>query len=122
MYTRARDAAGYDVTPLLKRTTANYPACAGLRGKFATSDDCSAGQAGLPACPLGDLTSANLQTHLIFNTTRKVGYAWEDLADGKYPNMIVSTAHSVEAHSSRSSWARLTLCPHPKCRSSMGSC
>ncbi|PWN44567.1 hypothetical protein IE81DRAFT_10828 [Ceraceosorus guamensis] len=89
MYTRASDAAGYDVTPLLKRTAANYPSCSGLKGKYATSDDCSPGRAGLPACPLGDLTTANLQTQQLFNTSRKVGYAWEDLADGKYPNMIV---------------------------------
>jgi hypothetical protein len=91
MYMRAGTNAGYDITPLFRRTAANdFPACIGQSGAYATSDDCTPAQAGLPACPLGALSQAALQNAQITNSTRKVGYAWEDLAEGAYPHLIVS--------------------------------
>ena len=91
MYARAGTNAGYDITPLFRRTAANdFPACIGQPGAYATSDDCVPAQAGLPACPLGAFSQAALQNAQITNSTRKVGYAWEDLAEGAYPHLIVS--------------------------------
>lgn len=94
MYQRTTNESGFDITPLFKRSAANdYPACLGRRGAYATSDDCTVtGQ--LTACPLGDLTQANLRARSFTNTTRKVGYGWEDIASNRYPNILVSRLQS----------------------------
>lgn len=101
MYQRTTNESGFDITPLFKRSAVNdYPACIGRRGAYATSDDCIVtGQ--LTPCPLGDLTQANLRAQGFTNTTRKVGYGWEDIASGRYPNILVSSLHEAKRASKR---------------------
>lgn len=89
MYLRAGNESGYDVTPLFTRDAATfYPACANRQGLYATSDTCKV-QAGLDPCPLKALTQTNLDDQKMVNTNRKVGYGWDDLGSGRYPNFIV---------------------------------
>ncbi|UZJ54701.1 hypothetical protein CBS101457_004021 [Exobasidium rhododendri] len=89
MYTRAGNESGYDITPLFTRDAATfYPACTTLTGLYASSSTCAVAT-GLTSCPLGDLNTTNLNTNKIIDTQRKIGYGWEDLGSGAYPNYIV---------------------------------
>lgn len=89
IYVRAGNESGFDVTPLFHRDEATfYPACASQTGLFATSDTCKV-VAPLESCPLGDLNATNLATLGMVNTQSKVGYGWDDLGSGAYPNFIV---------------------------------
>lgn len=81
---------GTDITPLFKRDEETYyPSCTGLDGLYATSDTCI--QAGNSIdCPLKDLTAAQLQEWKIGNDSRRIGYGWEDMADNRYSEYLVS--------------------------------
>lgn len=91
MYTRAGSLSGYDVTPLFSRDQNTYfPACNGQTGLYATSNPCAiAPGSKLKECPLGNLTTTNLQSKQITVLDRKVGYSWEDLASKNFTNLIV---------------------------------
>lgn len=96
LYTRSSDASGYDITPLFSRVTAtDYPSCEGLTGSYATISTCqtnssSTQSSGLKPCPLGNLNATNLNDLGVRNTSRLVGYGWEDLANANYSNYLVS--------------------------------
>lgn len=81
---------GTDVTFLFKRDEATYyPSCIGKTGLYATSDTCvTAGNS--PDCPLGDLDSNTLAKWKMTNDSRRIGYGWEDMADSKYSEYLVS--------------------------------
>ncbi|PWN47454.1 putative chitin synthase 7 [Violaceomyces palustris] len=90
LYKLSASQSGYDVTPLFRRTEAtDYPSCQGKKGAYATTNTCAVSGAGLAECPLGSLSQSTLASHNMRNTSRRVGYGWEDVASGDFKNFIV---------------------------------
>ncbi|CAO1614825.1 unnamed protein product [Sympodiomycopsis kandeliae] len=91
LYTLAGNTSGYDITPLFSRTAqTHFPACIGKTGAYATSDLCKLGSAStLASCPLKELSTANLASLKMVNTSRRVGYDWKDLGNATFKNYIV---------------------------------
>ena len=75
-FTDLLQSPGQDITTLFQRTANQYPACSGLTFRAAAEDPCpNAGK-----CPLGPLTTAQLQSMGFVNTTLIVGYDWDQVA------------------------------------------
>ncbi|GJJ06163.1 hypothetical protein Clacol_000352 [Clathrus columnatus] len=64
-----------DITGAFTRTAANYPACRGISFSFATDPPCPTPS----SCPLPPLTAATLQEFNLVNTTKVVGYDWDQV-------------------------------------------
>ncbi|CAD6915504.1 unnamed protein product [Tilletia controversa] len=80
---------GTDITPNFART---FPRCGGSKDMYATIDPCQSTNldaAGTTGCFLGNMDVATLRTLGMSNTSRKVGYDWDDIASGRYPEYIV---------------------------------
>ena len=67
---------GADITNFFTRTSSDFPACKGLSYMVASDSPCAKG-----SCPLGPLSSSTFNTAHIKNTTFRVGYAWEQVAN-----------------------------------------
>ncbi|KAF8332603.1 chitin synthase-domain-containing protein [Cantharellus anzutake] len=69
---------GQDITSYFARTSANFPACNGLSFKAATGPPCPNGNS---SCPLGPLTSGTVASYKLTNTTKRIGYGWDQVAN-----------------------------------------
>jgi len=94
IYELSNRIPGYDITTMFTRT---YPACQGRTERFATLDPCNAtltnGQK--PGCVLGDLSQANIQGKGFRNTTKRVGFGWDDVSQRNFTNFLVSFLSSA---------------------------
>ncbi|CAO1638081.1 unnamed protein product [Parajaminaea phylloscopi] len=87
LYTMASTVSGYDITPFFTRTQPQ--ACSGKAAAYATADTCTPAAAGLASCPMGALSVAHLAELQLLNTSRRVGYGWEDLRNSTFKNYMV---------------------------------
>ncbi|KAL9939281.1 hypothetical protein V8E36_002094 [Tilletia maclaganii] len=81
--------AGIDISPNFQRT---FSHCAGSKAMYATIDPCATNTlaaVGPTNCFLGDLSGATLSKYNMLNTSRKVGYDWDDIASGNYSDFVV---------------------------------
>jgi chitin synthase len=80
---------GTDETPLFDRSDYKFPACDGIKMPFATVGLCtSPTQGNASSCTLRAPSENYLTSQLhLTNTTKRVGYAWEQLAN--FTNFMV---------------------------------
>ncbi|KAK0545380.1 Chitin synthase, class 7 [Tilletia horrida] len=81
--------AGTDISPNFVRS---FPRCAGNKAAYATADPCSThsmAASGTTNCFLGNLDGNTLNALRMGNTSRKVGYDWDDIASGKFTYFVV---------------------------------
>lgn len=64
-----------DITNAFTRTAANYPACKSLSFSIATDPPCPSAN----SCPLPPLSTATFQQFNLINTTKVVGYDWDQV-------------------------------------------
>lgn len=95
----ANGNSGIDVSDLFDQSGINHPSCRGLTGAFATTNLCvnstSAANPTAAACPLGPLTPATLSALKVTNSSKLVGWSWDQVAaaptyfviDGNVVNM-----------------------------------
>lgn len=87
LYTMASQVSGFDITHYFTRD--NLPSCAGHTGAYASTNSCTPATTTQAQCPMGTLSTAHLAELKLTNTTRKVGYGWEDLNNATFNNYIV---------------------------------
>ncbi|KAE8227976.1 hypothetical protein CF326_g7108 [Tilletia indica] len=81
--------AGGDLSPNFVRT---FPSCGGRKEAYATIDPCTTNYlatTGTTNCFLGNMDIATLRSLGMSNTSRKVGYDWDDIASGKYVDYLI---------------------------------
>jgi chitin synthase len=88
-YTLAAQLSGQDTSDLFDTTAVPRPACAGLTAAYATANLCATNASATPntPCPLGQPTAATFNQLRITNTTKQVGWSWEQIAAA--PNYMV---------------------------------
>ncbi|GAA6043982.1 hypothetical protein JCM8097_003421 [Rhodosporidiobolus ruineniae] len=78
--TPANDFGGTDETPLFDRSDFSFPACDGLDAPYATVGLCtSSSAANASSCTLKAPTASYLTSLGLTNTTKQVGYDWDQL-------------------------------------------
>ncbi|KAK0532534.1 Chitin synthase, class 7 [Tilletia horrida] len=81
--------AGADITPNFVRS---FPSCGNSKAAYATIDPCQTNTlaaSGNTNCFLGQMDTTTFQKYRMTNTSRKVGYDWDDIASGKFVDYIV---------------------------------
>ncbi len=88
LYSLSSRVPGYDITTLYQR---DFPACAALNHPFATLNPCNVTlTSGLRSgCPLGRLDQSTYQQRGFFNTSKRVGFGWEDVSQKNFTNFLV---------------------------------
>jgi chitin synthase len=74
--------SGVDVTDMFDQSAAPFPACNGVNAAYATTNLCTnSTPPGTPKCTLGALGQASFDQLKITNTSRQVGYTWDQLVN-----------------------------------------
>ncbi|KAN0059767.1 Chitin synthase, class 7 [Thecaphora frezii] len=91
LFALAKAQSGSDITPLFSSAMqTNYPSCASQRGAYAQPAVCTYLNNTLAQnCPMGTLDAKTLSSYGMVNTTRGVGYAWEDIDSGNFTNYMI---------------------------------
>ncbi|PWY99273.1 chitin synthase 7 [Testicularia cyperi] len=91
LFSLASKQSGSDITSLFDRTeSVDFPRCSGTTAKFAADSICMAlNGTRLSTCPLGSLSTTTFSNYGMVNTTRKIGYGWEDIEGGNFTNFMV---------------------------------
>ena len=91
--TLARQLSGQDVTNLFDTTSVEPSQCAGQRGSYATVSLCTNATTGSTpnatsgGCVLGKITPQYLTSLGLKNSTKRVGWSWEQVT--RFPNYMV---------------------------------
>lgn len=95
--TLSNQLSGQDITDLFDISDVEPPSCSGLRSnKYASSNTCANSTSGAnAACTLGKLTPSYLTSLGLTNSTKRVGWSWEQVLkfddvfvlDGRVVNM-----------------------------------
>ena len=95
----ANGNSGIDVTDMFDQSAILHPTCRGLTGAFATTNLCvnatSAANPTTATCQLGALNPATINSLKLVNSTKLVGWSWDQVAaassylviDGNVVNM-----------------------------------
>jgi chitin synthase len=75
-YTLASTHSGQDITPFF--VVPEPASCANLDAQVAVQNLCYAGN-GFGGCPLGDLDSTTLNALQLYNTSKSVGFSWDQI-------------------------------------------
>lgn len=85
---------GQDITNLFLRTASDYPQCASVAARYASTPLCNASAVAgvketgtLQACPLPRMSAESFKTLQIQNTSTLEGYSWDQVA--ALPNYLV---------------------------------
>ncbi|KAI0743448.1 glycosyltransferase family 2 protein [Daedaleopsis nitida] len=76
-FTSLLQSPGQDITTLFQRTASQYPSCSGVTFRAGAEDPCP----NKDKCPIGPLTTAQLQSFGWVNTSLIVGYDWDQVAE-----------------------------------------
>ncbi|GAA5878504.1 hypothetical protein JCM8547_008433 [Rhodosporidiobolus lusitaniae] len=80
--TPANDFGGTDETPLFDRSDYSFPGCDGISRPYATVNLCTSTSTGnATSCTLKAPSTSYLTSLGLTNTTKQVGYAWDQLAN-----------------------------------------
>ncbi|CDZ98127.1 glycosyltransferase family 2 protein [Phaffia rhodozyma] len=88
-YKLASAMPGQDVTSLFTRQASDYTQCSNFTARFATTSPCtSTSTTQNTSCPLSTLGSSTFSSLNIYNTTRQVGYSWQNVTNSLYYMVI----------------------------------
>jgi chitin synthase len=76
-YKLSSDHSGQDITPFF--SVAQPLSCEGLSAQVAVQEQCYSTN-GFGGCPLGDLNSTTLNTLQVYNTSKYVGFSWDQIS------------------------------------------
>ena len=85
--TLAQQLSGQDITDLFDTTSDTISSCNGLTGRYATVSLCANSTATAVPCTLAKLTPAYLTSLGLVNSTKRVGFSWEQVE--RIPNYFV---------------------------------
>ena len=83
-YKLAAAHSGQDITPFFRVSQPSE--CSGLKAQAALQETCYSTN-GFGGCPLGDLNTATLNSLQLYNTSKQVGFSWNQI--GLLTNALV---------------------------------